>query len=242
MKKGGVTILYEDDYIIALDKPAGLLVHSDGIAEEETLSDWILKEYPSLRDVGEKFPGPHGDKIARPGIVHRLDRDTSGVIIVAKGKQAYIFLKNAFKERKVKKVYQAIVHGVVKEHDGVVEKPTGRSRRDFRKREIVPETDERAHPATTHYKVLRRFTNHTFIELYPKTGRTHQIRVHMTSLGHPLLCDHLYAGKRMCPASIGRTALHSRSIELTLPDGLRINIESPLHDDFKGVLAELGEL
>jgi 23S rRNA pseudouridine1911/1915/1917 synthase len=263
-----IKILYEDSNILVIDKPSGISVHSDGRTKEKTLVDWILKNYPKMEKVGE----PIAD-ILRPGIVHRLDRDTSGVLILAKNQKAYEFLKNQFKEREIKKVYHTVVAGFVREDRGVINKPIGRSPNDFRKRLAGRGARGELKEAVTEYKVLKRFEakaeadnfssrltlpglpggthttkkNHlllpqkfTYLEVRPKTGRTHQIRVHMKFLNHPVVCDSLYNTGKPAPIGFTRLALHAKSIEFNLPTGKAgnlkgetIKVESPLPKEFK---------
>ena len=234
-----IKILYEDSNILVIDKPSGISVHSDGRTKEKTLVDWILKNYPKMKNVGE----PMGD-ILRPGVVHRLDRDTSGVLVLAKNQKAYEFLKNQFKEREIKKVYHTVVSGFVREDRGVINKPIGRSPNDFRKRLAGRGARGELKEAVTEYKVIKRFEDkkikYTYLEVRPKTGRTHQIRVHMKFLNHPVVCDSLYNTGKPAPAGFTRLALHAKSIEFNLPTGKAgnlksevIKVESPLPKEFK---------
>ena len=127
------TIIFEDDNILVIDKPAGLMVHSDGRTKEETLSDWVLKKYPELKDVGEPW-----EDIPRPGIVHRLDKDTSGVMVLAKTQETFEELKGQFQERKIKKTYRAFAYDPFKEENGEIDRPIGKSKSDFRKWSAQP--------------------------------------------------------------------------------------------------------
>jgi 23S rRNA pseudouridine1911/1915/1917 synthase len=225
-------ILYEDEYILALDKPPGLLVHSDGRAKEPTLVDWINQNYPDLKEVGEEQTLQNGEVIKRPGLVHRLDKDTSGVIIVAKTKEAYQFLKEQFQNRKVEKIYNAVVWGNFKEKEGIISKPIGRSAGDFRKWSAERGAKGELREAVTEYKVLLPHPDFSYLEIKPKTGRTHQIRVHLKSISHPVVCDKLYGSNRSC-LGFDRLALHALSIKLELPNGTYITIESPLPKEFE---------
>ena len=229
----GITIVYEDTNILAVNKPAGLIVHSDGRTREPTLADWLVKNYPDIKKVGEPWRAPDGSIIWRPGIVHRLDRDTSGAIIIAKTPEAFDFLKKQFQERRVKKTYRAFVYGLVKQDTGTIDKPIGRSKNDFRKwsAEYGARGDKRE--AVTTYKVLQRGKEATYIEAYPETGRTHQIRVHLKAVGHPIVHDILYAPKGKDILGFSRTALHSFSIDVVTPTQKVLHIEAPLPEDFK---------
>ncbi|MES2953756.1 MAG: RluA family pseudouridine synthase [Patescibacteria group bacterium] len=206
------TILFENEDVLVVDKPAGLLVHpEDPSGLSGTLAGWLLSRVPHALGVGEDS--------ARPGVVHRLDQDTSGVMILAKTARAYAKLKSQFGERKVTKVYRAIVEGVVKEDRGVIDRALV-SDPEERRQKTAPRTDTLAREALTYWKVVERFpkSSCTYLEAYPKTGRTHQIRIHMRSIGHPIVCDEKYGGKAVCPfGGLSRHALHAYSLEITLP-------------------------
>ncbi|MBI2120707.1 MAG: RluA family pseudouridine synthase [Parcubacteria group bacterium] len=234
-----IKILYEDENFLALDKPAGLMVHSDGRTEEPTLADWLLEKYPNIREVGEPWVAPNGATIFRPGIVHRLDRDTSGVMVAAKNSAAFAHLKKQFQERLVKKTYRAFAYGIIKNDTGIIAKPIGRSASDFRKwsAEFGARGDLR--DAVTEYKVLERGKEATYLEVYPKTGRTHQIRVHLKSIGHSVVCDKLYAPKQAGILGFTRTALHAFSLEVLSPSGKPLRFEAPLPPDFLQAEEEL---
>ncbi len=238
-----IKIIYEDPNILAIDKPSGISVHGDGRTKEATIADWVLKQYPKMKNVGEPmFLEQKGKKIEikRPGIVHRLDRDTSGVMLIAKNQKAYTSLKEQFKSREVKKTYHAIVLGWFKDERGVINKPIGRSPTDFRKYSASRGARGEMREALTRYKVVKRFTTgkhkFTYLEVFPKTGRTHQIRVHMKAVDHPVVCDSLYDAKGVCPKSISRMALHAASIECIDTKGNTIKIESKLPKEFTEVL------
>ncbi len=233
-----VEILYEDENTAVLNKPAGLMVHSDGRTKEKTLTDWILKKYPSLKNVGE--PARYEGKIIpRPGIVHRLDKGTSGVLIVAKNQKTFEYLKNEFQKREVSKNYIAIVYGVMKDDFGTIARPIGRSTKDFRLWSAQRGARGAMREAVTEYKVIKRAKDFSLINLSPKTGRTHQLRVHLKAINHPIVCDSLYAPKRECALGFKRTALHASSIEFLALDGRKIKVEAPMPRDFSGAVAKL---
>ncbi len=245
------TVIFEDSDVLVLDKPAGLNVHGDGRTVEATLSEWILKNYPELKDVGEPFelkPNPKNiPLILRPGIVHRLDRDTSGVIVVAKTPEAFMYLKTAFKEHQVKKEYLALVYGHLDLDSGIIDTPIGKSKRDFRQREAGPMAGGVLREARTVWEVKQRLVdnaghNYTLVHVRPETGRTHQIRAHMKSIGHAVACDSLYAHGRLCPPPLARHALHAARLTLTLPSGESKTFESPLPTDFTAALEQLGPI
>jgi 23S rRNA pseudouridine1911/1915/1917 synthase len=239
-------ILYEDDSVLVVNKPAGLIVHSDGRTDEPSLADWVLNERPALRDVGEAWVSPQGETVLRPGIVHRLDRGTSGVLVLAKTNEAYAFLKEQFKNRTLEKRYRALVYGAPKEDAGVIEAEITRIRSTPPRWGVAHRDETRTHrAATTEWSVLERFEGGadgektTYVEARPKTGRTHQIRVHFKYWNHPIVCDHLYAKGRPCLYGFARPALHAFSITLTLSSGARETFEAPLPDDFVKALAVL---
>ena len=178
-----------------------------------------------------------GKEIKRPGIVHRLDKDTSGVLLLAKTQKAYELLKRQFAEREVKKVYNALVYGYVKNDFGTVNAEIGRSKNDPRLRTAMRGKRGKLREAVTEYKVLKRLEiegeKYTWLEVRPKTGRTHQIRVHMKFLNHPVVCDKLYAPSKLCPKSVKRLALHASSIEFKNISKKIVRIESPTPKDLK---------
>ena len=226
MKK--IKVLYEDSNILAVEKPSGVLTCPDQRSKEKTVFDLFLKEYPKIE------------------LVHRLDRDTSGVLLFAKNKKAHEFLKKQFQDRTIRKTYVAIVNGSVKNDHGTINKPIGRSPSDFRRWLAGRGARGTLREAITEYKVLKRFeiskNKYTYLEVHPKTGRTHQIRVHMKFLNHPVVCDSLYNANGPCPKDIARMALHAKSIEFNLPaqagdlKGKTIKVESPVPLMFKKMI------
>lgn len=245
------SIIFENDHLLAINKPAGLVVHPDGKTKERTLCDWLMEKYPEMKEVGEPTILADGTIIYRPGIVHRLDRDTSGVMIVAKTQASFEFLKEQFKDREVKKVYNAVVWGLVKEDKGTIDRPIGRSRGDFRKWSAERFARGELRPAVTDYKVLARITdpdhkshkiipNFSYIEAYPRTGRTHQIRVHLKAINHPVVGDTLYASNHPQALGFSRLALHARSIDIEDVDGSMHHFEAPLPSDFQTAIKTFG--
>lgn len=215
-------IIFEDKDVLVINKPAGLSVHSDGTKKEITLADWLVGRFPELIDVGEVSIGRAGQEILRPGIVHRLDRDTSGVMIIAKNQSTFNFLKKQFKDRAVKKTYQAIVEGVFAhpEEEKIIDLPIGRSAKDSRKRVASKKAEGVLREAKTIFKVVESFDkNYSLVEAYPQTGRTHQIRVHFKALQHPIVCDALYSNRSTCIPGLSRQALHAHKLDIKLPNG-----------------------
>lgn len=226
-------ILFENDAMVAVDKPTGVMVHPDGVSSDETVSDWFAARYPGSREVGETQRLVSGGEIMRPGVVHRLDRDTSGVVVLAKTPEAHAFLKEAFQERQAHKTYYAFVYGIPKEPKGTIDFAIGRSRKDFRLRSAQPKAKGRMREAITRYEVIAEDGQHAFLKVMPETGRTHQIRVHLKAIHHPVVCDPLYAPKRPCDLWFSRLALHAAILELPTPEGGTISIESPLPPEFQ---------
>lgn len=225
-------IIFEDDDVLVANKPAGMSVHKDGKREEETLADWFALHVPSAKEVGEPLVLTSGVVVNRPGIVHRLDKETSGVIILAKNQEAFLFLKEQFKERQTEKIYRAFLWGELKEPTGIITLPIGRSKTDFRRRSAERGAKEPLRDAVTAWARLRVGGGFTYVEVKPKTGRMHQIRVHFKALQYPIVSDSLYAPRRNKALGFQRLALHALSLTLTLPSGERRTFEATLPEDF----------
>lgn len=230
------TILYEDDEIVAIAKEAGMMTHPDGHTTDETLSDWFARAYPASATVGETQRLKDGTEIARPGVVHRLDRDTSGVLIFVKTEEAHARLKEAFKSRQAKKTYLALVYGELKEEKGIIDFAIGRSNKDFRLRSAQPKAKGQLRDALTRYQVIDSIGSHSLVKMMPETGRTHQIRVHLKAIHHPIVCDPLYATGRPCDLGLVRLGLHAYSLEVPLLSG-RTLITAPIPADMKEAVA-----
>lgn len=251
-----IKILFENKQLLVLDKPAGFVVHASAPTDntgkvkkdEKNISEYILKNFKKIKGVGENLPG-----IEKPGIVHRLDKDTSGCLIVAKTQSAYLNLKNQFQTHKIKKEYLALVWGDMRHVTGLINSPIARSKTDFRKKEIVKITsfENEKHrgevrEALTRYKVEKRLTlfgqKITLVTFFPETGRTHQIRIHAKSIGHPIVGDHLYGpikkefeDRYFSEGAVSkvRQLLHAKSISFFNPEtGEILKVESPLPKDF----------
>lgn len=238
-------IIYEDENVLFLNKPAGLVVHDDGKEREErekTLCDWVMENYPEMENVGEPMD-IKGDIIKRPGIVHRLDKETSGVIVLAKNQDSFYFLKNQFQERLATKVYNTIVWGNIKNDVGTVDAPIGRNGKDFRQWSATRGARGQMREAMTEYKVISRFEDvgekFVFLEVRPKTGRTHQIRVHMKYLNNPIVGDKLYAENRTYVLGFERVALHARSLTIEIPEKGVKTFEAPYPEDFIEVMGRI---
>ncbi|MDE2071466.1 MAG: RluA family pseudouridine synthase [Patescibacteria group bacterium] len=211
-------ILFEDDSIIVLNKPAGMIVYPDQVHDYPALSDWLQKKYGEFH------------------IVHRIDRETSGVLVVAKTAEAYKFLKNQFKNREVQKTYRAFVYGPLKDERGAIDKPIGSGRGGR-----GPRSARRPHGVERDALTLwRRISNSSkargdgvcYVEVFPKTGRTHQIRVHFAAIQHPVVADQLYAPTRARVLGFERLALHALSIAFVHPNGRQLKFDAPLPADF----------
>jgi 23S rRNA pseudouridine1911/1915/1917 synthase len=235
-------ILYEDDDMLVINKPAGLVVHPDGRTVEPSVSEWFVEKYPESKEVGESIEKTSGEVIERAGVVHRLDRDTSGILLLAKTKDGHAHLKEQFQNREVEKIYHLFVHGLVKEDRGSITRPIGKSSSDFRKWSAQRGAKGEMREALTYFEVLKRFPEKgvTFVEAKPKTGRTHQIRVHFQALQHPVVGDNLYASGKPKLLGFERTALHARKISFTNTKGEKISAEAPYPEDFERAIASLG--
>jgi 23S rRNA pseudouridine1911/1915/1917 synthase len=218
-------VVYEDDDMVVINKPAGLVVHPAPGHEGHTLVNALLARYPALSSQGGE----------RPGIVHRLDRDTSGLILVALNQAAKRALQAQFKERTVTKTYLALVEGVLEPPSGAIEAPIGRDPRDRKRMAVVT----KGRPARTTYQVREYYDRFTLVEVGLETGRTHQIRVHMAAIGHPVVGDAIY-GSRTQDLPIGRQFLHAWRLGLTHPaTGDRLTYTAPLPPDLWSALAHL---
>jgi len=220
-------VLYEDAAIIVVNKARGMTVHPADTVKRGTLVNALLYHCKDLSGI---------NGVKRPGIVHRLDKDTSGVMVVAKTDAAHVSLAVQIKDKIATRTYLAIVHGVIADNAGIITGAIGRDKLDRKKMAIVPD----GKPAVTEFKVLERFEHFTYVECKLQTGRTHQIRVHMTAIGHPLLGDTKYTARKN-PFGISGQALHSHTLSLIHPTTReRMTFTAPLPDDMTGILKELG--
>ncbi|MEK7100009.1 MAG: RluA family pseudouridine synthase [Patescibacteria group bacterium] len=234
-------MIYEDADMVAVAKPTGIMTHPDGHSTDQTASDWFAAHYPASAAVGETQRLPDGTEIARPGVVHRLDRDTSGVLVFAKTPEAHAHLKSVFQNREAKKTYLAFIYGVPKERKGTIEFSIGRSRKDFRLRSAQPKARGTMREAITRYEVVSDIGTHSLLKVMPETGRTHQIRVHLKAIHHPVVCDPLYAPNQKCDLGFGRLGLHAYSLDIPLMSGERMLISAPIPEDLKPALAQFPE-
>jgi 23S rRNA pseudouridine1911/1915/1917 synthase len=217
-------IIFENDDLLVVNKPAGMVVHPSPGHESGTLVHAALGHVPGLEGIG-------GEE--RPGIVHRLDKETSGLIVVAKNERAHRWLQEQFKSRQVEKIYLALVDGKPPTPSGRVEAPIGRSATHRKLMAVVPPGKGRE--AVSEYRTLESFPQHTLLEIHPLTGRTHQIRVHLASLGTPIVGDFKYGGNesRGKGAVADKLHLHARTIDIAHPDGGRLRVVAPLPEHMK---------
>ena len=222
-----VDIIYEDQDIIVVNKPKGMVVHPANGNPDGTLVNAIMAICKdSLSGIGGEI---------RPGIVHRLDKDTSGIIIVAKNDKAHIHLSEQIKEHQVKKTYIALVRGIVKENEATINMPIGRSEKDRKKMAVTKKGKE----AITHFKVIQRYDKYTLLQVNIETGRTHQIRVHLSQIGYPIVGDEVYSnGKNEW--NVKGQCLHAKSLEFTHPiTGEKMYLEAKLPEYFENILKDL---
>lgn len=230
-------LIYETRDFIAVNKPAGVLVHPLKISNEPTLVDWILEKHPEVKNVGD-------EPKTRPGIVHRLDRDTSGVILICRNQKFFEYLKELFKTHQIKKTYLALVWGKLEPKIGVIKTPIGIKTGTI-KRTVWQKKAKDFKEAITEYRVKKYFQDFSLVELAPKTGRTHQIRIHLASINHPVVGDKLYGFKKLPFNKLGidlnRQFLHAASLEFSTAVGQRIKIEAELPEELKRVIDTLGQ-
>lgn len=275
-----IPIIYEDKNVLAINKPAGLLVHgvkgkhakaepdlvrqgsvigsaSQGEAKLKEQSnlysmvDWIKDNRPEIKNVGDHHPHVGQSDEDRPGIVHRLDRETSGVMLIAKNQEYFDYLKKLFQDHTIKKTYMALVAGRVEKKSGVIDKPIGIKDGTI-KRTVHTAKAKMIREAITEYEVKKYFKTldpiderkdkeYTLVECRPKTGRTHQIRVHLASIGHPVVGDSLYGSKDNKIEGLNRHFLHADSIEFTNESGKRIKISADIPEELEIVLKRLSK-
>ena len=227
-QKMNLDIVYEDDDVILVNKPKGMVVHPAPGHTTDTLVNGLLYHCK------DNLSGING--VARPGIVHRIDRDTTGILIVCKNDMSHNSIAAQLKEHSINRRYRALVHGNLKDDTGTVEGPIGRHPIDRKKMAI---NEKNGKPAVTHYTVLERFGNYTLIECKLETGRTHQIRVHMTSIGHPLVGDEVY-GPAKCPFKLQGQCLHAMILGFVHPrTGEYMEFSADLPEYFEDLLRKL---
>ncbi len=234
--------VHENQDILALYKPAGILTHPDGRGSKDSVWQWIKSNRPELENVGEVLTVAENKTLPRCGLLHRLDQDTSGVILVAKNEESFFFFKEQFQNRLVKKEYKAFVYGKMPEQKGIIDRAIGKSAKDFRKWSAQRGARGKIREAVTEYFVEIETPEVSLLTLWPKTGRTHQIRVHLKALHHPVVCDKLYAPNQSSLLGFSRLALHARSITIDTPEEKNLQIVAPYPKDFQNAKKELGEI
>ena len=225
-----IEIIYEDKDIIVVNKPKGMVVHPANGNPDGTLVNAIMAICKdSLSGIGGEI---------RPGIVHRLDKDTSGLLIVAKNDKAHVKMSEQIKNHEVKKTYIALVRGVVIENEATIDMPIGRSTSDRKKMSVI----KTGKNAVTHIKVLKRYDKYTLLEINIETGRTHQIRVHLSYIGYPIIGDYIYSNGKNEFGVIGQ-CLHAKSLEFKHPiTGEQMKLDAPIPDYFEKILEKLDEV
>ena len=222
-----IEVIYEDNDIIVVNKPKGMVVHPANGNPDGTLVNAIMNRCKdSLSGIGGEI---------RPGIVHRIDKDTSGLLIVAKNDKAHIALSEQIKNREITKKYVALVRGVVKENGATIDMPIGRSDKDRKKMAVKKDGKK----AVTHFDVVKRYNGYTYLDIKIDTGRTHQIRVHLSEIGYPIVGDMVYSNGKN-PFGIEGQMLHAKSLEFKHPiTGKKLYLEAPLPEYFTNVLKKL---
>ena len=235
-------LIYADDDIIVVSKPAGMPVHEAKHSTDRTLVDWLLERFPEIESVGD-VPADEAKAIHlyRPGIVHRLDKLTSGVMVVARNQESFLRLKELFQSRAVVKVYLALVCGRLKERRGTITGALGRLASSPTKMGILGARGGIRMPkeAVTEYAVLEQFSAAALLEVRPRTGRMHQIRVHLASIGHPVAGDVVYGGTKVCFKELGRQFLHAATLSFAFREGQMLSFSAELPKELGEVLERL---
>ena len=220
-----LNVIYEDDDLIVIDKPAGLVVHPAPGHPSGTLANALIAHAPEISIAGSN----------RPGIVHRLDKDTSGLIVAAKSDRGRTSLVSQWESRRVKKDYVALAVGSIVEDEATIDAPIGRDPKNRQRMAVV----RGGRTAITHFRVKERFDDATLLDVEIETGRTHQIRVHLAFIGHPVVGDRVYGQKVPDGLTVGRQFLHASGLEFQLPDGHKVAFSAPLPTDLQAVLDAL---
>jgi 23S rRNA pseudouridine1911/1915/1917 synthase len=237
MEDEKIKIIYQDENLLAIEKPAGFVVFFEKGEEEIDIITILSKKFPELKKVGDP---------PRYGAIHRLDRDTSGILLIAKNNESFDFFKKQFRLRKVDKKYFALVWGEIKDEKGRIETLIGRSPKERKRQKaylFAGPKAKRKKTALTEYKAIKRFKSYTLLEVTIKTGRKHQIRTHLSYLGYPVAGDKLYRfRKQVDPKNLKRQFLHAYYLKIKMPNGKEKEFHSEMPDDLKKVIQELSLL
>ena len=231
-----IQVIYQDEYVLVVDKPAGLVVFPEDKYKEKTLIDYLIADFPDLKRVGN-YP--------RYGIVHRLDKDTSGILLVAKNNESLEFFQKQFQNSQVEKKYLALIVGNLKNKEGEIDTLIDRSPNNRKKQKVYLENEPESQKknlrkALTKYRVITSFNGYDLVEVKPLTGRKHQIRVHLAYLNHPIANDKLYGFKNQaCPKGLKRQFLHSSYLKIKLPNNKEKEFNSELPEELKEVIKTL---
>ncbi len=230
-----VSIIFEDEFILVVNKPSGLVIHSDGRTIEPTLTDWVISKFPNISDIGGLHTLDNERYAPRAGILHRLDRETSGVVLIAKKDEAFWPLQQQFISHSIQKSYLAFCLGCPKQNEGFIDFAIGRSRADYRQWTVAPLARGTLREAYTDYKVIGKGEcgdiEYSLVQFMPKTGRTHQIRVHAKAAGFPIVCDTRY--ETAAALLFDRVALHAERLLFKHPvSGMTMEVVAPLPKDF----------
>lgn len=222
-----IPVIFEDNDILVIDKPSGIVVHPFDFSQEETLLDFLLTTVPESFDIRNTITLQDGRVINLGGIVHKLDRDTSGVMVIAKNEKVFNDLRQQFRDHTTYKIYNAIVEGLIEQDTFVINAPLGRNKKDYK--QMVNPSNPRGElrEAITEVKVLSKNQTTTLVELTPKTGRTHQLRAHMSYIGHPIVGDKAYGSTIDSP----RIMLHAKNLSIIV-EGKSLGFEAPLPEEF----------
>jgi len=243
-----IPILFENDDVVVINKPEGVMVHPDGFHTEQTVAEWFLEKYPDSKGVGEPQTTDDGKELERSGVVHRLDKETSGVLILAKTQDAYEHLKTQFHDRLAKKEYRAFVYGAIRDKWGMIDRAIGRSAKNFRMRSAQRGARGTMREAQTEWELIGQGRHEdedfTYLKLMPKTGRTHQIRVHLRAIERPVVGDALYSAHKIEGSNnlgLTRMALHAHVLEIELPHGEIERFIAPLPQAFEEAAERIAE-
>jgi len=231
-----IFVIFENEDVLVIDKPRGVAIHPDTKYKDNTVVNWAIKHYPPIVNIGEDM--------TRPGIVHRLDKETSGVMILAKTQAMFEWLKKAFGDRHIKKQYLALVTGEFPENIKSIELDIGRSPNKAKQLAIPSDRAKqksiKTRSAKTEFKIIKQFKNYTLLEARPLSGRTHQIRVHLSSAGHPIFGDKIYGKKQKNGLENSAMFLHSQTLSVPFPDGTSHQWSAPLPEDLEIILQKIG--